>query len=233
MGTYRSALAGKVSPVTHGMPYHGTYHRAEWSEAQCQAAQQDPVCPLRDQRKQAWIPVYLSPSETSGHYGAGYYGKGFVLHLAWIAKYLLKKGIECGAPTLQMNSLAIRIQIQSNSLLLELLSFVIIRHSGRQCECAWYFDIYCIGKLYTNAHLSQQCLGKCLRGWSITSLLTDELLTTITINIHSQCELGQDSGGPRLDILKGDIARHRILPHPAPTPPFHLTALLRIGWWRT
>lgn len=124
-------------------------------------------CPARaslfsawSKKNQAWIPVYLSLSGTSDHYSAGYYGKGFVLHLAWIAKYVLKQSIECGAPTLQMNSLAIRIQIQSNSLLLELLSFVIIRHSGRQCEHAQYFDIYCIGKLYTTAHLSQQCLRK-------------------------------------------------------------------------
>lgn len=125
------------------------------------SAQQDPACSLHDPNKhQAWIPVCLSLNWSSDHYNAGPYGRGFVLHLARIAKYLLKQGIECVSLTLQINSLAFRIQIQSNSLLLELVSFVISRHSGRQCECAQYFDIYCIGKLYTNAHLSQQRLRR-------------------------------------------------------------------------
>ena len=150
-------------PITHGITNYSSYHRPEQSKAQCHGAQQEPICSLHDPKNWAWIPVSLSPSGTSGHHGAGCYGKGFVLHLAWIAKSLLKQGTECGAPTLQVNSLSIRIQIQSNSLLLELRSFVIIRHWGRECECAQYFDIYCIGKLYTNAHLSQQRLRKCLK----------------------------------------------------------------------
>lgn len=51
----------------------------------------------------------------------------------------------------------------------------------------------------------------------LSPFLTDELLIPDTQNIHSQCELGQDRRGTRLDILKGDIARYKFQSHPTTT----------------
>lgn len=54
----------------------------------------------------------------------------------------------------------------------------------------------------------------------LSPFLTDELLIPDTQNIHSQCELGQDSRETRLDMLKVDTARYKIQSHPATTLPF-------------